>query len=84
VPDQSDESGPEEPISEEMEKFLAVLDERERNIVIFRFGLIDGKIPSLEEAGEKFNMTRERVRQIEALAMDKLRRAGGTFDFPFE
>jgi len=84
--DHGNQARPEELLSEELVQLLAPLDERERDILIFRFGLIDGEQRTLEEAGEKFNMIRERVRQIEALAMFKLRGAGnnGAFDFFFE
>jgi RNA polymerase sigma factor (sigma-70 family) len=49
------------------------LDEREREIVRMRFGLEDGEIHTLEDVGERFGVTRERIRQIEARAMSKLR-----------
>lgn len=84
--DHGDQARPEELLSEELVQFLAPLDERERDMLIFRFGLIDGEERTLEETAEKFNMSRERVRQIEARAMSKLRRVGnnGAFDFFFE
>jgi RNA polymerase primary sigma factor len=50
-----------------------VLSERERQVLSHRFGLQDGKAKTLEEIGDKFNVTRERVRQIEAKALRKLR-----------
>ena len=49
------------------------LDEREREILKLRFGLDRGEPRTLEEVGEHFNLTRERIRQIEARAMSKLR-----------
>lgn len=49
------------------------LTEREAKIIMFRFGLIDGRVWTLEEVGEVFQVTRERIRQIEAKALRKLR-----------
>ena len=49
------------------------LDEREREILTLRFGLDRGEPRTLEEVGEHFHLTRERIRQIEARAMSKLR-----------
>jgi RNA polymerase sigma factor (sigma-70 family) len=57
----------------ELERLLAPLDERERQILKLRFGLDRGEPRTLEEVGESFNLTRERIRQIEARAMSKLR-----------
>src|SRR2546427_4876059 len=57
----------------EIEKLLAPLDERERQILALRFGLDRGGDRTLEEVGHYFNVTRERIRQIEAKAMSKLR-----------
>jgi RNA polymerase sigma factor (sigma-70 family) len=57
----------------EIEKLLAPLDERERQILVLRFGLDRGGPRTLEEVGHHFNLTRERIRQIEARAMSKLR-----------
>jgi RNA polymerase sigma factor (sigma-70 family) len=57
----------------EIDKLLAPLDERERQILVLRFGLDRGEPRTLEEVGHYFNLTRERIRQIEALAMSKLR-----------
>jgi RNA polymerase sigma factor (sigma-70 family) len=56
-----------------IEKLLAPLDERERKIIALRFGLDCGEPRTLEQVGEYFNLTRERIRQIEARAMSKLR-----------
>lgn len=52
---------------------LDTLTERERNIIISRFGLLDGKAKTLEKVGQQYNVTRERIRQIEAKALRKLR-----------
>jgi RNA polymerase sigma factor (sigma-70 family) len=60
-------------LPDEIEKLLAPLDERERQILALRFGLDRGEPRTLEEVGEYFNLTRERIRQIEARAMSKLR-----------
>ena len=49
------------------------LSVRERNVIKLRFGLDDGKTRTLEEVGKEFNVTRERIRQIEAKALRKLR-----------
>jgi len=53
---------------------LGQLDDRERQVVIMRFGLRDGKVATLEEVGQTFGITRERVRQIEVKTIAKLRR----------
>ncbi len=52
---------------------LDTLTEREKKVIIMRFGLIDGKQRTLEEVGAQFNVTRERIRQIETKALRKLR-----------
>ena len=57
----------------EVAKVLSVLDERERTILSLRFGLDGGGERTLEEVAEHFGLTRERIRQIEARAMSKLR-----------
>jgi RNA polymerase sigma factor (sigma-70 family) len=57
----------------EVAKLLVVLDDRERAIVQLRFGLDRGEPRTLDEVGAHFNLTRERIRQIEARAMSKLR-----------
>jgi RNA polymerase sigma factor (sigma-70 family) len=57
----------------ETAKLLVKLDERERLIIVLRFGLDRGEPRTLEEVGEHFELTRERIRQIEAKAMAKLR-----------
>jgi len=58
---------------EEIVRMLVPLDEREREILRLRFGLDRGEPRTLEEVGSLFNLTRERIRQIEARAMSKLR-----------
>jgi RNA polymerase sigma factor (sigma-70 family) len=60
-------------LPEELSRLLAPLAEREREILRLRFGLDRGEPRTLEEVGESFNLTRERIRQIEARAMSKLR-----------
>jgi RNA polymerase sigma factor (sigma-70 family) len=60
-------------LPEEIGRLLDPLDEREREILRLRFGLDRGEPRTLEEVGEHFNLTRERIRQIEARAMSKLR-----------
>jgi RNA polymerase sigma factor (sigma-70 family) len=60
-------------LSGEVAKMLVVLDDRERTILQLRFGLDRGQSRTLDEVGEHFNLTRERIRQIEARAMSKLR-----------
>ncbi len=60
-------------LKEELSKALESLTERERQVVKLRFGLEDGRQRTLEEVGKEFNVTRERIRQIEAKALRKLR-----------
>ena len=60
-------------LHEQIEDMLDTLSEREREVLHFRFGLEDGHSYTLEEVGKKFNVTRERIRQIEAKALRKLR-----------
>ena len=52
---------------------LDTLTEREQKVLKLRFGLVDGRPRTLEEVGKEFNVTRERIRQIEAKALRKLR-----------
>ncbi|HWL52236.1 MAG TPA: RNA polymerase sigma factor RpoD/SigA [Chthoniobacteraceae bacterium] len=59
----------------ELDNLLSVLDERERKIIFSRFGLDGGKPRTLEEVGKKFGVTRERIRQLQNIALSKLRRA---------
>ena len=60
-------------LKEELSNALESLTERERQVVKLRFGLEDGRARTLEEVGKEFNVTRERIRQIEAKALRKLR-----------
>jgi RNA polymerase primary sigma factor len=60
-------------LKEEMESAMHTLSERERKILILRFGINDGCLRTLEDVGNIFRVTRERVRQIEAKALKKLR-----------
>jgi RNA polymerase primary sigma factor len=60
---------------DELRELLEVLDDRERKIILMRFGLDDGKPKTLEEVGKKFAVTRERIRQLQNIAVTKLRRA---------
>ena len=62
-----------EMLREQVQNALAALSERERQVLELRFGLIDGKDHTLEEVSRYFNVTRERIRQIEAKALRKLR-----------
>jgi RNA polymerase primary sigma factor len=61
-------------LKEELEQAMDSLTEREKNILALRFGLEDGSSKTLEEVGTIFKVTRERIRQIEAKALKKLRR----------
>lgn len=70
--------GPEESASysilrDQISMLLDTLTEREQKVLILRFGLTDGRTRTLEEVGKEFNVTRERIRQIEAKALRKLR-----------
>ena len=60
-------------LKDEINAVLSTLTDREKNVLELRFGLIDGKTRTLEEVGKEFNVTRERIRQIEAKAIRKLR-----------
>ena len=60
-------------LKEEIKEVLMSLQAREQEVLELRFGLIDGTCHTLEEVGKKFNVTRERIRQIEAKALRKLR-----------
>ena len=59
----------------ELSELLEVLDDRERKIIFKRFGLDGGKPKTLEEVGKNFGVTRERIRQLQNIALAKLRRA---------
>ncbi len=60
-------------LQDQIGKLLDTLTEREQRVLILRFGLKDGRTRTLEEVGKEFNVTRERIRQIEAKALRKLR-----------
>jgi RNA polymerase primary sigma factor len=60
-------------LKEKMEEVLATLTPREARILRLRFGLVDGRSYTLEEVGQKFGLTRERIRQIEGKALRRLR-----------
>lgn len=60
-------------LKEQLESVLTTLTEREKSVLTLRFGLEDGRARTLEEVGKEFEVTRERIRQIEAKALRKLR-----------
>ncbi len=60
-------------LKEQLQEVLGTLTPREQKVLILRFGLEDGRSRTLEEVGKEFNVTRERIRQIEAKALRKLR-----------
>ena len=60
-------------LNEQLNEVLGTLTEREQKVLRLRFGLDDGRARTLEEVGKEFNVTRERIRQIEAKALRKLR-----------
>jgi len=60
-------------LKSQLNKVLSELTDRERRVVMLRFGLEDGRARTLEEVGKEFDVTRERIRQIEAKALRKLR-----------
>ena len=66
-------------LKEQLEEVLGTLTEREQKVLTLRFGLEDGRARTLEEVGREFNVTRERIRQIEAKALRKLRHPSRTF-----
>ncbi|MDS3861530.1 RNA polymerase sigma factor RpoD [Thermosynechococcaceae cyanobacterium BACA0444] len=75
---ESDGETPEDQVSkhllrEDLETVLCTLSPRERDVLKLRYGLDDGRMKTLEEIGQIFNVTRERIRQIEAKALRKLR-----------
>lgn len=57
----------------ELAKAIKTLPPREQDIIALRFGLLDGGIRTLEEIGKKYGVTRERIRQLEAKALEKIR-----------
>ena len=60
-------------LREDLEEVLNTLTPREKEVIIMRFGLAGGREYTLEEVGRRFGVTRERIRQIEAKALSKLR-----------
>ncbi len=60
-------------LQEQLGEVLHTLTDRERQVLCMRFGLLDGQGRTLEEVGQTFHVTRERIRQIEAKALRKLR-----------
>jgi RNA polymerase primary sigma factor len=67
------EAASQELLREQVDSVLDTLSDRERDVLKLRFGLVDGRNRTLEEVGKEFNVTRERIRQIEAKALRKLR-----------
>jgi RNA polymerase primary sigma factor len=67
------ESAMEDGLQKQIVDALDTLDDREKNIIEQRYGLQNGQPKTLEEVGRNFNLTRERIRQIENIALDKLR-----------
>ena len=63
-------------LKEQLHSILSSLSDRERAVLSMRFGLEDGESHTLEEVGQAFGVTRERVRQIESKALRKLRHPG--------
>jgi RNA polymerase primary sigma factor len=60
-------------LKEQLVEVLSTLTDREQEVLRLRFGLDDGRARTLEEVGQQFKVTRERIRQIEAKALRKLR-----------
>ena len=77
IPDDTDESVSDvieyEDLRRNLKEVLDTLSDREKNVLILRFGLDDGRPRTLEEIGGKMGVTRERIRQIEEKALKKLR-----------
>lgn len=69
----SDENLTDEAAVGELAKVIKTLPPREQDIIALRFGLLDGKVHTLAKIGEKYGITRERVRQLEARALAKIR-----------
>lgn len=65
-------------LRERIEELLQSLTDRERQVLELRFGLKDGKTRTLEEVGKYFDVTRERIRQIEGKALVKLKKSAKT------
>lgn len=80
IPDNTSDSpvdiATEHSFKEELNEVIGTLSEREQQVIRLRFGLDDGKPRTLEEVGRQFNVTRERIRQIESKALKKLHRMG--------
>ena len=74
TPSRPEESATGQLLKEQVKDMLGALTEREQKILKLRFGLEDGKQHTLEEVGQEFSVTRERIRQIEAKALAKLRK----------
>ncbi|MBI2867636.1 MAG: sigma-70 family RNA polymerase sigma factor [Chloroflexi bacterium] len=70
------EMATQELLKQEVRDLLTTLDPRERKVVELRFGLVEGHVRTLEEVGKALGVTRERIRQLESRAMEKLRQAG--------
>lgn len=77
LPDEQAPSPPQQSyrdwLREELERALRQLNEREREILVLRYGLRDGRAHTLEEVAQVFHLSRERIRQLEAKALDRLR-----------
>ena len=69
-------------LRDELPELLAILDPRERTIIFQRFGLDGARPRTLEEVGKKLGVTRERIRQLQVIALMKLRRALGRKETP--
>lgn len=69
-----EESASNQLLKEQVQDILSTLSDREQKIIKMRFGLENGKSHTLEEVGQEFAVTRERIRQIEAKALAKLRK----------
>lgn len=69
-----EDSASDQLLKEQVQSVLSSLSDREQKIIKMRFGLGDGKSHTLEEVGQEFSVTRERIRQIEAKALSKLRK----------